>query len=79
MAEEQYKSLNRGAVQRAGATETKLLLLKSMLRDRIQVRQKQAMQRWIAMVSTERQRSDVNKVMRQMLVVQKLIARKELH
>ena len=38
--EEQFKTSNRGFVQPNGGTETKLLLLKSVMRDRILVRQK---------------------------------------
>jgi len=36
--EEEYKSRSRDQVQRNGGTETKLLLLKSMVKDRVQVR-----------------------------------------
>jgi len=38
---------NGNGVQRDGGTETKLLLLKSVMRDRIIVRQKQAFKKWV--------------------------------
>ena len=33
--EEEYRSLHRGGVQRNGQTETKLLLLKQVMRERV--------------------------------------------
>ena len=77
--EEMYRSQNRGSIQTNGGTETKLLLLKQVMRDRILVRQKQAFAVWVNMARTQRQRKEVNKLMKQMLIIQKLMARKELH
>ena len=67
--EEQYKSQHRGTLQRNGGTETKLLLLKSVMRDRIIVRQKQAFKKWVGMTKTKGEREHVNRLMKQMLVV----------
>ena len=77
--EEEYKSRQRDDVQRNGATETKLLLLKSMIKDRMLVRQKQAFRRWIDQTQNTKQKDTVMVNMRRLLNIQKLIARKDLH
>ena len=60
-------------------TENKLLLLKGLMCDRMKLREKQAFERWRQLKDTQQKRDEIGCVIRKMLVVQKLLARKDLH
>ena len=77
--EEEYQSKQRNGVMLSQGTEAKLLVLKSLISDRLQVRAKQAFSKWQVALSHARQREEAARHMQKMLVVQKLLARKGLH